>query len=77
MGRGDGELCFIVDVDQLEHFVGRKVLGEAHSLLLAIGHPVVPLGLQLSADGGKGRAATFILCNERGNGGGTEMGETR
>lgn len=77
MGRGDGELCFIVDVGQLGQFVGWKVLGEAHSLLLAIGHPVVPLGQQLSGDGGEGRAATIILCNERGNGGGTEMGETR
>ena len=27
MGRGYGELCFIVDVGQLGHFVGRKVLG--------------------------------------------------
>lgn len=52
-------LHLIIEVVHLGHFVGRRVLGAANSLLLAIGHLVISLGRQLSPDVGEGRAATL------------------
>lgn len=52
-------LHLVIEVVHLGHFVGRRVLGAADSLLLAMGHLAISLGRQLSPDV-RGRESGYL-----------------